>query len=56
MSAEWIEKIQNAFIELGQDEATRTIIFEIYSHQGYVKSDDSVFDIVREYGEKVKTE
>ncbi|WP_156889738.1 phosphate/phosphite/phosphonate ABC transporter substrate-binding protein [Paenibacillus harenae] len=56
MNAEWVEKIQNAFIELGQDETTRTIIFDIYSHQGYVKSEDSIFDIVREYGERVKTE
>jgi phosphonate transport system substrate-binding protein len=56
MSPEWSEKIQNAFIELGQNETSRAIIFDIYSHQGYVKSDDSIFNIVREYGEKVKTE
>ena len=56
MSPEWSEKIQNAFIELGQDETSRAIIFDIYSHQGYVKSEDSIFNIVREYGEKVKTE
>ena len=29
---------------------------EVYSHEGYVKSDDSKFDIVREYGKKVKTQ
>ncbi|OMF37325.1 phosphonate-binding protein [Paenibacillus sp. FSL H8-0548] len=56
MSAEWITKIQDAFIALGNDEASRQIIFDIYSHQGYVKSEDSIFNIVREYGEKVKTE
>jgi phosphonate transport system substrate-binding protein len=56
MSPEWSEKIQNAFIELGQNETSRAIIFDIYSHQGYVKSEDSIFNIVREYGEKVKTE
>jgi phosphonate transport system substrate-binding protein len=56
MNAEWIAKIQDAFISLGQDDATRQIIFDIYSHQGYVKSEDSIFNIVREYGEKVKTE
>ncbi len=56
MNAEWVAKIQDAFIALGQDEASRKIIFDIYSHEGYVKSEDSIFDIVREYGEKVKTE
>lgn len=56
MSQEWIEKLQNAFIELGKDEEGHKIISEIYTHEGYVKSDDSRFDIVREYGEKVKTE
>lgn len=56
MNAEWSEKIQDAFIALGKDESSRSIIFEIYSHQGYVKSEDSIFDIVREYGKKVKTE
>ncbi|MUG46909.1 phosphate/phosphite/phosphonate ABC transporter substrate-binding protein [Paenibacillus woosongensis] len=56
MNAEWSEKIANAFIDIGKDEAGRAIIQEIYSHEGYVKSEDSTFDIVREYGEKVKTE
>lgn len=56
MNAEWSEKIASAFIDIGQDEAGRAIIQEIYSHEGYVKSEDSTFDIVREYGEKVKTE
>jgi len=56
MDAEWVSKIQDAFIAIGQDEEGRAIIREIYSHEGYVKSEDSIFDIVREYGEKVKTE
>lgn len=56
MDQEWMTKIQNAFIDIGQDEEGRAIIREIYSHEGYAKSEDSVFDIVREYGEKVKTE
>lgn len=56
MNAEWSEKIASAFIDIGKDEAGRAIIQEIYSHEGYVKSQDSTFDIVREYGEKVKTE
>ncbi|MNJ81078.1 hypothetical protein D3C77_797170 [compost metagenome] len=56
MNAEWTEKIANAFIDIGKDAEGRAIIQEIYSHEGYVKSEDSTFDIVREYGEKVKTE
>lgn len=56
MNAEWVEKIQTAFMDIGMDEAGHAIIKEIYSHEGYVKSEDSIFDVVREYGEKVKTE
>ncbi len=56
MDEEWVSKIQDAFIAIGKDEAGRAIIREIYSHEGYVKSEDSIFEIVREYGEKVKTE
>lgn len=56
MSPEWIEKLQNAFIEIGKDEEGHKIISEIYTHEGYVKSEDSNFAVVREYGEKVKTE
>lgn len=56
MSQEWREKIQQAFIDIGKDESGHAIIKDIYSHEGYVKSEDKIFDIVREYGEKVKTE
>ncbi|MNW61031.1 ABC transporter, phosphonate, periplasmic substrate-binding protein [compost metagenome] len=56
MNPEWITKLQDAFISLGTDEEGHKIISEIYSHEGYVKSEDSIFNIVREYGEKVKTE
>ncbi len=56
MDAEWVTKVQEAFIAIGQDEEGRSIVRDIYSHEGYVKSEDSVFDIVREYGDKVKTE
>ncbi len=50
------KKIQQAFINIGKDEEGREIIRDIYSHEGYAASVDSNFDIVREYGEKVKTE
>ncbi|MFC3748936.1 phosphate/phosphite/phosphonate ABC transporter substrate-binding protein [Paenibacillus sp. GCM10012306] len=56
MNKEWVEKIQNAFIDIVADKEGHEIIKDIYSHEGYVKSDDSKFDIVREYNQKVKTE
>lgn len=56
MNAAWSAKIQQAFIDIGLDPAGRAIIKEIYSHEGYVKSEDSIFEVVREYGQKVKTE
>ncbi|MGZ9587381.1 phosphate/phosphite/phosphonate ABC transporter substrate-binding protein [Paenibacillus marinisediminis] len=56
MDPAWVEKIQQAFIDIGKDEAGHAIIKDIYTHEGYVKSEDKIFDIVREYGKKVKTE
>jgi phosphonate transport system substrate-binding protein len=53
MDKEWIAKIQDAFIAISQNEEGKQIIFDIYSHKGYAKSDDSKFDIVREYGKEV---
>lgn len=53
MSKEWIKKLQDAFIAIGNDPEGKKIIFEVYSHQGYVVSDDKKFDIVREYGKAV---
>lgn len=54
MPDEWKEKIADAFIKIGEDEEGQKIIEAIYSHVGYAKSDDSNFDVVREYSEKVK--
>ncbi|MDU0332474.1 MULTISPECIES: phosphate/phosphite/phosphonate ABC transporter substrate-binding protein [Paenibacillus] len=56
MNAEWVQKLKDAFIEIGKDPEGHQIIADIYTHEGYVESNDSVFDIVREYNEKVKTE
>jgi len=53
MSEEWDKQIQDAFIEIGKDEEGHQIISDIYSHEGYVVSQDSNFDIVREYAEQV---
>ncbi|WP_121640199.1 phosphate/phosphite/phosphonate ABC transporter substrate-binding protein [Virgibacillus sp. Bac330] len=48
--------ITDAFIAIGKDEEGQQIIRDIYSHEGYVESQDSNFDIVREYEEKVSKE
>lgn len=53
MSEEWDKKIQDAFIAIGKDEEGKQIISDIYSHEGYIVSKDSNFDIVREYAEQV---
>ncbi|MDR3825432.1 phosphate/phosphite/phosphonate ABC transporter substrate-binding protein [Enterococcus casseliflavus] len=53
MSEEWDKKIQDAFIAIGKDEEGKQIISDIYSHEGYVVSQDSNFDIVRKYAEQV---
>jgi phosphonate transport system substrate-binding protein len=53
MTDEWKTKIQEAFINIAKDEKGKQIVKDIYSHEGYAKSKDSNFDIVREYGEKV---
>ncbi|MCM3768596.1 phosphate/phosphite/phosphonate ABC transporter substrate-binding protein [Neobacillus niacini] len=56
MDKEWVKKIQDAFVEIGKDDEGHQIIKDIYSHEGYTPSEDSVFDIVRDYAKKVKTE
>ena len=53
MSKEWDKKIQDAFIAIGKDPKGKEIISSVYSHEGYVKSKDSNFDIVREYAKEV---
>jgi len=41
------EKLAQAFIDIGKDPEGSKIIFDVYSHRGYVKSDDKKFDVVR---------
>ncbi|KQL56730.1 MULTISPECIES: phosphate/phosphite/phosphonate ABC transporter substrate-binding protein [Shouchella] len=53
MSEEWQEKLQTAFINIGKSEVGRQIIFDVYSHEGYMESEDSNFDIVRQYEEEI---
>ncbi|RLQ94087.1 phosphate/phosphite/phosphonate ABC transporter substrate-binding protein [Falsibacillus albus] len=54
LTKEWKDKIADAFIAIGKDEKGHQIIKDIYSHEGYVRSKDSNFDIVREYEKEVE--
>lgn len=54
MSQKWQDKISNAFVAIGKDPKGKKIIESIYSHEGYVKSKDSNFDVVRTYNDKVQ--
>ncbi|OPH60033.1 phosphonate-binding protein [Paenibacillus ferrarius] len=47
MDAAWKKKLTDAFIAIGNDPEGQKIIFDVYSHKGYVATDDSKFDIVR---------
>lgn len=47
MDAAWKKKIADAFIAIGNDPDGQKVIFDVYSHKGYVASDDAKFDIVR---------
>ncbi|OPH51991.1 phosphonate-binding protein [Paenibacillus ferrarius] len=47
MDPTWKKKITDAFIAIGNDPEGQKVIFDVYSHKGYVATDDSKFDIVR---------
>ncbi|WP_426449329.1 phosphate/phosphite/phosphonate ABC transporter substrate-binding protein [Paenibacillus sp. S-38] len=55
MDNDWRDNISKAFIEIGQDPASQQIIYDVYSHRGYVKSDDKKFDVVREYNKLINS-
>lgn len=50
------KKITEAFINIGKDEEGQKIIKDVYSHEGYIESEDSNFDVVRDYYKKVDPE
>ncbi|MEK5521204.1 phosphate/phosphite/phosphonate ABC transporter substrate-binding protein [Heyndrickxia sp. FSL W8-0423] len=52
MDQKWKDKIADAFVKIGEDKEGKEIIKQIYSHVGYTKSQDSNFDVVREYTKK----
>ncbi|KAA1039720.1 phosphate/phosphite/phosphonate ABC transporter substrate-binding protein [Macrococcus equipercicus] len=54
MTDKWRDKLTTAFIDISKDKEGQKVIREVYSHEGYVKSDDSKFDVIREYDKKVK--
>ena len=56
MSKKFRTKLQNAFIKIAKTKSGHKIVSEIYSHEGYVKSKDSNFDIVREYSKEIGQE
>ncbi|GAA3402689.1 phosphate/phosphite/phosphonate ABC transporter substrate-binding protein [Paenibacillus hodogayensis] len=48
MSAEWKKKISDAFIAIGKDTEGQKIIFDVYTHKGYVEGKDENFNLVRD--------
>lgn len=53
MDDKFRDKLKKAFKDIAKTKKGHKIVSEVYSHEGYVDSKDSEFDIVREYGKKV---
>jgi phosphonate transport system substrate-binding protein len=54
MDQTWKDKIAEAFVTISKDPEGKKIIKDIYSHIGYVKSDDKKFELVRQYQKDVQ--
>jgi phosphonate transport system substrate-binding protein len=54
MDETWKDKIAEAFVTISKDPEGKKIIKDIYSHIGYVKSDDKKFELVRQYQKDVQ--
>jgi phosphonate transport system substrate-binding protein len=54
MDETWKNKIAEAFVTISKDPEGKKIIKDIYSHIGYVKSDDKKFELVRQYQKDVQ--
>ncbi|UTI87829.1 phosphate/phosphite/phosphonate ABC transporter substrate-binding protein [Mammaliicoccus sciuri] len=52
MDDKFRDKLKKAFKDIAKTKEGHKIVSEVYSHEGYVDSKDSEFDIVREYGKK----
>lgn len=56
MDADFRKKLTEAFVAIGKDPEGSKIIFEVYSHRGYVEGKDENFQPVREYAKAVGQE
>lgn len=54
LSDAWRKKISNAFLKVAADPDGAKVINQLFSHVGYVKADDSAFNIIREYSQKAQ--
>ena len=54
MSDKWQKKISAAFKAIAKTKKGHAIISSVYSHEGYVDSKDSNFDIIRQYDKEAK--
>jgi phosphonate transport system substrate-binding protein len=54
MDQAWKDKIAEAFIAIGKDPEGLKIIKDIYTHVGYIKSEDKNFETVRKYQKDVQ--
>ncbi|WP_297816286.1 phosphate/phosphite/phosphonate ABC transporter substrate-binding protein [uncultured Lactobacillus sp.] len=55
MSKAFQKKLAKAFIEVGESKKGKKLIESIYSHEGYVRSNDSKFGIVRKYDKIIES-
>ena len=53
MDKKFQDKLKTAFKEISKTKKGHKIISEVYSHEGYVDTKDSDFDIVRQYEKAV---
>ncbi|OMG44251.1 phosphonate ABC transporter substrate-binding protein, partial [Paenibacillus macerans] len=53
MDKKFQDKLKKAFKEISKTKKGHKIISEVYSHEGYVDTKDSDFDIVRQYEKAV---
>jgi phosphonate transport system substrate-binding protein len=54
MDKDWQKKISQAFIDIGNDPDGQKIISDVYSHKGYIVSEDKIFDIVRDVNKEME--
>ncbi|MCH5465208.1 phosphate/phosphite/phosphonate ABC transporter substrate-binding protein [Levilactobacillus tujiorum] len=54
MTGKWQKKIATAFKQIAKTKEGHAIISSVYSHEGYTDSQDSNFNIIRQYDKKAK--